>query len=450
MKYLLTLVFLLNGIVAFSQNTINGTISGLPNEDVYLLRVVGDNQKIVDTAFADMTGSFEMELQRDFPTGLYAIVSGKGNIIELIFNNENIRFVTGGNTPDAQVQIIESIENLIYYDYLSIKGTNLYKLDLLEPVLQYYPKDDDFYIETVVKVRHLQKQLIERANQLVAENPNTLASHFIRADKPVFAEPEIDPDLKKQYIIQHYFDEIDFTDSLLMRSNILTSRIVKYLSLYQEQGLTQEELEGRLLVAVDTVLEKAFVDQKMYEHIINFLIGGFEAIGFERGLEHIANQNMLNELCVNTERKAELENKMELIKKLAIGQPAPDFEANDLNGNQVKLSNISAKKMILFFWASWCPHCENMLPELLKMYDAENTGNIQIVAISIDESDEDLKKLIAENKLDWINIAELKGWDGPIVEEYGIVATPTLFVLDENKVIIAKPGNIKELKKSLK
>jgi len=95
---------------------------------------------------------------------------------------------------------------------------------------------------------------------------------------------------------------------------------------------------------------------------------------------------------VNTERKAELENKMELIKKLAIGQPAPDFEVNDLNGNQVKLSNISAKKTILFFWASWCPHCENMLPELLKMHDAEHTGNIQIVAISIDESDEELKK----------------------------------------------------------
>jgi len=449
MKYLITLVFLLNGLVTFSQNTINGTISGLPNEEVYLLRVAGDNQKIVDTAFTDMTGSFEMELQRDFPTGLYAIVGGKGNIIELIFNNENIRFVTGGNTPDAQVQIIESIENLIYYDYLSIKGTNLYKLDLLEPVLQYYPRDDDFYIETVVKVRHLQKQLIDRAYQLVAENPNTLASHFIRADKPVFAEPEIDPDLKKQYIIQHYFDEIDFTDSLLMRSNILTSRIVKYLSLYQEQGMTQEELENQLLVAVDTVLEKAFVDQKMYEYIIDFLIGGFEAIGFERGLEHIANQNMLNELCVNTERKAELENKMELIKKLAIGQPAPDFEVNDLNGNQVKLSNISAKKTILFFWASWCPHCENILPELLKMYDAENTGNIQIVAISIDESDEDLKKLIAENKLDWINIAELKGWDGPIVEEYGIVATPSIYLLDANKTIIGKPGNISELKSLL-
>ena len=444
------IILLLNSILAVGQNSINGTISGLANENVYLLRIVGDSRKIVDTAFTDMTGSFKMELSQDFPIGLYAIVAGPNQMIELIYNNENIRFVTTGSDPDAQVQVIESIENLIYYDYVSLKGMNLYKLDLLNPVLQYYPRDDDFYIEALAKAKLLQKQVIDRADELTEENPGTLVAHFIPADKPVFAEPELDADLQKQYIKLHYFDNTDFTDTLLMYSNILTSRIVQYLSLYQEPGLTQEQMENRLLIAVDTVLEKAFVDQQVYEYIIDFLISGFDAIGFERGLEHIAAQNMLNELCVNTDRKAELENKMELIKKLAIGKIAPDFATTDLNGNSIKLSEIKSAKTVLFFWASWCPHCEDMLPELKKFYNSSSPEKLQIIGISIDEIKEDLEKAIKEHELEWINIGELKGWDGPIVDEYGIVATPSLFVLDKNKKIVAKPRNIEEMKQALK
>lgn len=445
MKYYIIIILVLTGLFATGQNRINGTISGLTNEDVFLMRIIGDSRKMVDTATTDMTGSFEMQLDEDVSTGLYAIVAGPRQMIELIYNNENIRFVSTGNTPDAQVQIIESIENLIYYDYLSLKGITLYKLDLLGPVLQHYPQDNAFYVEALVEAKQLQQELTGRAGHLITENPSTLASHFITVDMPVFAEPELDAGLKKQFVVQHFFDNVDFTDTLLINSNILTSKIVQYLSLYQEDRMTQEQLEDQLLVAVDTVLSKAFVNQAIYEYIINFLINGFEAIGFERGLEHIANQNKLSELCVNTERKAELENKVELIKKLAIGQPAPDFETKDILGKVVSLSEIQADKTLLFFWASWCPHCEDMLPELKELYDPGNPEKLQVVGISIDEEREDLEKTINEHQLTWINIGELKGWNGPIVEKYGIAATPTVYILDKDKTIVGKAGTISEL-----
>jgi len=440
---------MLVSLIAIGQHMINGTITGLQNKDVYLLRVTGDTRKIVDTAFTDLTGSFEMDLPKDFPIGLYAVVLGPKQMVELIYNNEDIRFVTNGNAPESQVQIVESVENLVYYNYLTIKGKNLYKLNILEPVLQNFPKDDDFYKITLEKVKQLQKEVSNRAGQLIRENPDLLVSHFIRVDQPVFADPESNSDQQTEFLKQHYFDNTDFTDTLLMRSNILTSKIVSYLGLYQEKGMTQEEMENQLLVAVDTVLEKAFVDQDMYEYLMNFLLKGFEAIGFEHGLEHLADHNMLSDLCVNTERKAELENKLELIKKLAIGQPAPGFETEDVNGNIVKLKDIKAGRTVLVFWASWCPHCDEMLPELKALYDTLDHQKVKIVGISIDESKESLMAAIKDRGYNWINIGELKGWDGPIVDEYGISATPTLFVLDADKKIIGKPADIDELKKLL-
>ena len=446
-KTIITVLLVLFSLQLSAQNhEINGTISGLANEDVYLMRILGQKHAIVDTAATDPSGAFTLDLEEGFPVGMYSIVYGSGQPLDLIFNNENIRFVFGGSSAQAPVQIIESIENLIYYDFLFLKGYNLYKMEMLESLLQTYPKDDDFYQTLLQQYQGLGKQIQDRLETLTRENPNTIASHFILVDSPLYVDVEMTADAKKVYQKQHYFDKTDFTDTLLIRSNILTAKVIGYLSLYQEKEMTKEAMENSLLVAVDTILEKAMADQQVYEFVLDFLVDGFQAVGFERGLEYLAEQNQLEQLCENTERKAELAGKIELIKKLAIGKTAPDFTTTDLQGKQIKLSEIQAKKIVLIFWASWCPHCDEILPELKNYYDPLNTGELEIIAISLDEERNDVQTSIDIGSYNWINIAELKGWDGPVVLEYGIAATPSLFILDENKTIIGKPLNKFDLK----
>ena len=446
----LLLFSLLASVVYGQQYQINGSVPGLENKDVYLLSIQGDSRKIVDTASTDQTGSFQILLKKDFPPGQYAIVTGPKQMIELIFNNENIRFVTTGSGDQDQVQIIESVENMIYYNYLSVKGETMYKLDLLDPLLQYYPKSDTFYSLALHEAKALQTHLNERVGELIENNPNTLAARFLRVDKPVFADPALSKLEQKAYLKAHYFNDMDFLDTTLLHSNILTSKIISYMGLYQQRDMSQKQMEDQLLLAVDTIMQKALVDQQVYEFVINFMINGFEHVGFERGLEYIADNNMLNEFCVNSERKKKLENKLELIRKLAIGKTAPDFKTTDLSNDTVELSKIQSDKTILVFWASWCPHCDEALPQLKKYYSPQNTAHLQIVAVSIDEDEHDLKTAIAKNGYLWINIGELKGWDGAIVNEYGVVATPTFFVLDKDKKIIAKPTSIDGLKRFLK
>jgi thiol-disulfide isomerase/thioredoxin len=443
-------LFLLLHNALFSQGfAINGTVTGLENQDVLLMRITGDNRKIVDTTQTDITGAFRFELQENVPVGQYGVITGQGQMVELLFNKENIRFVTTGTAATDQVQIIESVENLIYYDYLGIKGTNLYKLDILNPVILYYPKDDPWYGKTLEEIIRLRTQIADKVSGIQEAYPNTMAARFIKVDAPVFADPEMSPADQTLFLKSNYFVDEDFLDTLLLNSNILTSKIVSYLSLYQDKNLNQQQLEEQLIMAVDTVLEKAYVDQTVYEFIIDFMIGGFRAIGFEKGLEHIADHNLLSELCVNTERKAELENKMELIRKLAIGKQAPDFVAPDLLGDTIQLSQVEAEKTVLVFWASWCPHCTQILPELKAFYDTEATHKLQIIGVSLDTEKEALAMAIAENGFNWINIGELKGWDGAIPTEYGIAATPSFFVLDSEKNIIGKPANSRELRQFL-
>ncbi len=449
-----TLLGMLLGVfmLASAQETyhIDGTFTGLSNENIYLLRVSGENRTVMDTVQSNEEGSFTFQLNENTPVGMYIVIRGPGQAVELIFNKENIQFTTSGFEADDQVQIISSVENLLYYNYLYLKGSNLFKMDLLDPLLTDYPKNDPFYKKISDQYQFLETQLHDRVAQLAGENPNTLAARYITTDQPLIPPPGLTPDQENQYMKTHYFDHVDFSDTLLIRSSILTSKVVQFMSLYQHQANSQEQLENQLLIAVDTVLNKAMVNQQTYEFLVDFLVKGFEGIGFEKGLEHIANNNQLEQFCENTERKAKLANKMELIRKLAPGKKAPAFSAVDITGQPIVLDSIKANITVLVFWASWCPHCDEVLPIIKNYYNITNRDEMEVVAFSVDNSEEDLKQAIEDGGYTWINVGELKGWDGEIIDEYGIAATPTIFILGKDKTILSKPLGKEQIKTDLK
>ncbi len=447
----LLLLFTVTAAKAQEKNTINGSFAGLANEKVYLMRVSGENRSLVDTTHTDQTGAFTFELvPTDNPIGMYITIYGPGKAVELIYNNEDITFTTTGFSGQDDIQIISSVENLIYFDYLFLKGQNLYKMDLLLPLVKEYPNEDPFYKLITGQYKQLKKQLDERVENIITEYPNTLAAKYIKTDQPVITPLNLSEEQENNYLKQHYFDQVDFNDTLLINSSFLTSKVVQYLSLYQFNAESQEALEDNLLIAVDTVLNKARNSQPTYEFMVDFLIKGFEGIGFERGLEHIANSSRLDEFCENTERKEKLGNKLEFIRKLALGQKAPSFSTTDLEGNKLTLDSIQAKTTVLVFWASWCPHCDEILPILQSFYDETNRQEFDVITVSVDESEEELRQAINKGGYMWHNVGELDGWEGAVVNKYGIVATPTLFILDKDKTILSKPLGKDKLTNDLK
>lgn len=397
----------------------------------------GEKRRIVDTAVTNQNGSFSFKMGTERLPGMYVVIQGPGKAVELVYNNENIQFTTTGFNSDDGIQIISSVENLIYYDYIGLKALNMYKIELLNTLIQNYPRDDEFWEKAVEEYNYLKNQLLDRVDVLVNGNSKTLASNFIVADCPIIPDPILSKQGQVNFLKSNYFNTVDFNDTTVIRSTFLTSKVVGYLSLFQNEANSQEELEDFMLVGVDSVLAKAAVNQKVYEFLVDFLIGGFESIGFEKGLEHIANANMLDNFCENTERKLKLANKLELIKKLSIGNKAPNFTTVDIDGKEVSLYDINSEKTLLIFWASWCPHCDEIMPIISKYY-TDNSA-LEVIAVSIDEKKEDFLSSVNESNYGWINIAELKGWNGDIVEEYGVVATPSIFLLDKDKRIIAKP-----------
>lgn len=450
MKNIIFLFFLSLSVLTFSQNyTIEGTIEDFPYSKIYLADFYGDQNNIIDSTQTNESGEFEFIFSQNTAVGLYRLIFGNNSFIDLIFNKENIKFTTKNTLPNDNMKIIISIENLLYYDYLFKRNLCQYKLDLLQPLINYYPKTDSFYLLVKTKYNSTQHEFNDYVNGLTQNNPNTFMSKFAAFDNPPLIDPELSPLEQNIFLQSHFFDNTDFTDTALLRSNVISTKIISYLSLYQNQRFTKEQLEDSFMQAVDTIMAKASVNTIIYEFVIDYLISGFEKFDFFRVITHIAENTEVDKLCVKKENTSELENRIEILKNLAIGKQAPEIHTTDLPGNEINLEELDFDNTLIIFWASWCPHCKKVLSEIKQIYDKQDKKTLEIIAISIDTSKTELTNYLLKGDYNWINICDFVGWDSQPAKDYGIYATPTMLLLDRNKKIIAKPGSAYELEKEM-
>jgi peroxiredoxin len=436
--------------VAFGQSWhIRGSIPGIGHSDVFLLQDFADSQRMMDTVQSDLSGTFDFTLKTDDPVGMYRIMTSMGQMFEVIFNRENIAFTSTGPESDDLIKVEKSVENLIYYKYLHVKTGNELRINVLRPVLDYYPHNDSFYSVVKRQVEKLQQQVSDVTHRLIENNPGTLAAHFIAMDEPVPYNPDIPANRQDDWMKKHYFDHVDFNDTLLLRTHLFTAKLVGYLTLYQKPGMDKKSMEKAFFAPVDTILQKSRVNEKMYLFCLDYLLKGFQSFGFDSLLLHISQTQSLASLPGISIKKVALQQQMDLIKRLAIGRTAPDFTARTLKGKKIRLSKVKADRTLLVFWASWCPHCTAALPKLKKYYDPAHPEKLQVIAISVDDSKKPVLKEIKKEGYQWPNIAEQKGWNSPIALRYGVSSTPTFFLLDKDKRIVAKPAGVETLIKIL-
>jgi alkyl hydroperoxide reductase subunit AhpC len=91
-----------------------------------------------------------------------------------------------------------------------------------------------------------------------------------------------------------------------------------------------------------------------------------------------------------------------------------------------------------------------MMPRVKEFYDKQKPRRVEVMAVSIDTSKTAWTQFLKEEKLNWINVSELKGFNSKSTDDYNIFATPTMFLLDKEKKIVAKPVSYKELEQDLK
>ena len=148
--------------------------------------------------------------------------------------------------------------------------------------------------------------------------------------------------------------------------------------------------------------------------------------------------NKLDTILQNSE-KGKVLKEISSTKKLKVGDYIQNFEAKDINGNIVKLSDFKEKIILLDFWASWCTPCHSQnQTEFSYLNKKYKDQGLTIISYSIDKKSAENSWKVAsiKDKIDWVNITNLKGSNDPIALQYSISSIPNSFLINKEGMIV--------------
>lgn len=123
---------------------------------------------------------------------------------------------------------------------------------------------------------------------------------------------------------------------------------------------------------------------------------------------------------------------------LEIGQIAPNFTQNDQNGKPVSLSDFRGKVVMIDFWATWCGPCVRAIPDVKELKKKYAGTDLVILGVSLDKDLGRWKSFIANEKMDWLHVADGNFWDNAAAKKYGIESIPSVWIIGAQGQILAK------------
>lgn len=403
------LIFLLTfaPIAMMSQVKIRVEIDGYQDSIFFLLKYKSDKSLIVIDSSTISNEEKVFKASNNYPEGIYVLADSKQNpLFEMLIGKDQKFSVKVGDLMRNDTYIIKgSKETAAYFDIYNRTNYNKLYIKALESEIEYFP-DNAKKIDSI-KLNH--NKYLE---SIRIKDRNSFLRTYIGYNKEIIVPQEY-KNKSEQYIIDHYFDDIIFSDVRILNTRLLKNKLDDYFNNYMSKQSTDV-----ILQKIDYLLDQTTADVRDY--VLWYLYSKY----FDNDLIYIHLSDVyFSKLTITnlTENiRSEIVKRADVLRKITIGHLAPTFTYIDDDGNKIDLSEIDSKNTVLFFYKPDCQKCirEKRILGLIK----KRHKNLTILHINISE----------EN---YSNVSQ------DIAVQYDIKTTPTIYILDKGKRIIAK--NIK-------
>jgi len=427
---------------------INVKLDNCKDEQITLVTYYGISNKIIDTAFVNSKGAYVFKGDKALVGGMYLVVLKDKRYFELIIDkDQEFRITTNPDDFVANMKVKGSKDNLDFYNLM------LYMNSLHEKRI---PLDKEVKDSNTTEAREkeLKDKLFELGEEAdsyrkkyMDENPNALFTIILKASK----EPEIPTVLPKNedgtedstYIYRfyraHFFDNFDFADERLLHTRFYAQKIKKYWTKVIPQHpdtLTAEAIRITELSKPNKETYKFNIWYFTYNAEVSNIMGMdavFVALGkkyYLTGEAYWVNKTVLKNM---TER-------INTLDRLLIHKTAPNLIMQDTAFLLRALHDVQANYTIVLFWDPDCGHCRHEIPRVKNWVDENGVKyGVKVFSVCSDTNVVKWKKSIKDFKIEsWINVDGPRSLTPNYHDLYDIISTPTIYLLDDKKRIIAK------------
>lgn len=428
------LVLLVFPLLAMAQQTITGHFAPENSFQFGILyRIAPDNVYYVTDANIDAEGTFELNIKDDITPGMYRIVYNlpqDQHFFDFIYNGkEPVEF---NFSADKAITFTASEENKLWSEYLM-------------KTFQYSAEIDALLGEENVKERKIENVLKDQKEwytDILERSKGMLAYDLINAVKPYLIEDYTTYEAYTIVAKKNYFKGFDFTKPLLQNSGLPLEQSIKYIF---NQADTEDPVASRN-ANIDAIAKNISGTDAKYQKLLlaniwNFLTANDQVAE----ANHLAEKHLIP--IAQQQGDTALASQLNLYKSISIGEKAPNFTWPEYDGDTKLTKNLhaleGAERYVIAFWSSLCSHCLKEIPKLHSKVENMSPGAVQVVAVGLEDFEVEWAPAAAKFPL-FINVCGLKKWDNEIGNMYDVTATPTYFILDADKNIIARPETLEE------
>ena len=392
-KFFIIVLLTFAPFASFSQAKIRVNIENHIDSIYYLIKYTSDKSHCVIDTSSLSSGYKIFSNKTDYDEGIYVIADSKQNpLFEILIGRDQKFSIHVEELMDLKsYEVKGSKETESYFKVYSRTFYDRLHIKALESELKYHP-------ENIRKIDSIKNELYKYQESMLRKDDESFLNTYIKftEDRPICDLPLCDERILNSRLLKNKLDKYFDNSSTTQTPELICNKIDEFV-------LSTDECQEIRDYILWYLYSKYFNPEKtenelVYIHLVDEY---FSKLEIENLTENI---------------RKEIIRRADVLRKITIGQVAPSFQYIDENGDMVDLDNIRSKFTVLFFYKPDCQKCirDKRILGLVK----KRINNIEILHIDISEENNSTSQ--------------------DIIDKYDIMTTPTIYLLNEKKEIIAK------------
>jgi len=435
-----------------AQYQINVKVEDFPGDEAFLSYYYGKGQFYKDTAQVNAKGEFIFSGEDTLEHGMYSILYKNKKVFDFLLDAQELSFETDTSQLVVNMKVKGGEENEIFYDYLKFLSLKNREMDKLKKEMKAFGPASEEYKSMQSEMEGINQEVLDFIAKLHEEHANSFTSNFIYAlEYPRVPEAPEDADstFGYKYFKAHFFDNFAFDDERLLRTSTFNEKTEYYL-----EKLTRQDADS-LIEAVDLILNKVKDNPTLYKYTLSHLTSKYErsqVMGMDAVFVHLAKNYFMKVKPEWFGKKSmeKLTERANALEPLLIGKKAPNIIVKDTGMKKfIQLYEVESKYTVIYIWSPDCSHCKKSTPKLKKVYDRFKDQGVEVFAVSSEYENEGWIKFIEKHDLDWINGSDGGDFKSNFRSLYDVYSTPQTYLLDEDKIILAKKMSVESLEQMI-